>query len=67
MTYIIIDPTDMTYDGGYVYKDDAEYMLNYWQSEYDQPAMFMVYIEGVPSRTFEPYFRWMADVKIFKK
>ena len=59
MTYIIIDPTDMTYDGGYVYKDDAEYMLNYWQSEY--------YIEGVPSRTFEPYFRWMADVKIFKK
>ena len=67
MPYVIINPVNMTYDGGYFDKDDAEAMLHFCQTEYKQPATFMAFIDGVPSTTLEPYFRWMADVEIHNK
>lgn len=67
MPYVLINPVNMTYDGGYFRKTDAEEMLQYCRTEYKQPATFMAFIDGVASQTLEPHFRWMADVEIFGK
>lgn len=67
MPYVIINPENMTYDGGYSDKEDAEMVMSACKKEYDAPAMFLAYIDGVASETLEPYFRWMADVEIFCK
>jgi hypothetical protein len=67
MPYVIINPVNMTYDGGYFDKAHAEHMLQFCQTEYKQPATFMAFIDGVASTTLEPHFRWMADVEILNK
>lgn len=67
MPYVIINPVNMTYDGGYTDKADAKDMLRFWQEEHKQPATFMAFIDGVPSTTLEPHFRWMADVEVYNK
>lgn len=67
MPYVIINPVNMTYDGGYFDKAEAEHMLRFWQTEYKQPDTFMAFIEGAASKTLEPHFRWTADVEIFAK
>lgn len=67
MPYVIINPVNMTYDGGYRTKEDAEGMLHFCRTQYKQPATFMAYIDGVASTTLEPHFRWMADVEMFNK
>jgi len=67
MPYVIIDPVKKTYDGGYSRKPDAEKMLEHCRKEYNQPAMFMAFIDGAAAQTLEPHFRWMADVEIFNK
>lgn len=61
MPYVLIDPVNMTYDGGYHYKDDAESMLEYCRKEYAQPSIFVAFIDGVAATTLEPHFTWMAD------
>ena len=63
MPYVIINPVNMTYDGGYFDKADAEKMLRFCQTEYRQPATFMAFIDGAAAETLEPHFRWMADVE----
>lgn len=63
MPYVIINPTNMTYDGGYFDKDDAETMLEQYRKELEQPRIFMAFIDGAASATLEPHFRWMADVE----
>lgn len=64
MPYVIIDPVNMTYDGGYFDKDDAESMLEHCRKEYAQPSIFMAFIDGVASTTLEPHFTWMADKEV---
>jgi hypothetical protein len=66
MPYVIINPVNMTYDGGYFDKDQAEHMLHFCRTEYKQPATFMAFIDGAASN-LEPHFKWMADVEIFNK
>ena len=67
MPYVIINPVNMTYDGGYVYKAHAEEMLQYCRMEYKQPATFMAFIDGAAADTLEPHFKWMADVELQKR
>lgn len=67
MPYVIINPVNRTYDGGYFRKKDAEEMLRFCREEYKQPATFMAFIDGPAASTLEPHFRWMADVELFGK
>jgi len=61
MTYVILDPVKMTYDGGYAYKDHALRMLEFCRTTYKQPSMFLAFIDGDADSALAPHFTWMAD------
>ena len=67
MTYVIINPVNMTYDGGYARLSDATDMLEFCRKQYNQPATFLASIDGVAADVLEPHFKWMADVEMFNK
>jgi hypothetical protein len=56
MPYVIINPVNMTYDGGYFDKAHAEHMLQFCQTEYKQPATFMAFVDGVLLRHLSRIF-----------
>ena len=62
MSYVILDPINMTYDGGYSSKKYAEEMLEFCRKDWGQPKMFLIEYDGIAA-DFEPEFTFMADKK----
>ena len=67
MPYVLINPVNMTYDGGYTYKADANAVAKWAREAYAAPKIFVAKIDGVPSQILEPQFKWMANVETFNK